>query len=60
MPCLIQKAPKCVADGTSKTTVFFLSLFIKHEDLTKKSCVYFLFRWFSVENCMFFVLEKMF
>ena len=53
MPCLIQNASRYAADRTSKTSVFYLSLSIEHKDFTRKSCVYFLFHWFSGENCTF-------
>ena len=53
-PCLIQKASRCAADRTSKTTGFFyLSLSIKQRFNEKIMCVNFLFQWFSGENCMF-------
>ena len=58
-PCLIQRASRFAADLTSKMSVFYLSLSIKHKDHTRKSCFYFLFHWFSGENCMFlFSLHK--
>ena len=41
MPCLIKKASRCVIDRMSKTkNVVYLSLSIKHKDLTRKSCVF--------------------
>ena len=41
MPCLIKKASRCVIDWMSKTkNVVYLSLSIKHKDLTRKSCVF--------------------
>ena len=40
LPCLIQKASRCVADRTSNISVFYLSLSIKHKDLTRKSCLF--------------------
>ena len=56
-PCLIQKASKCAADCTSKTSVFYLSLSIKHKYLTRKSSVFIFY--FIGENCMFlFSLHK--
>ena len=40
MPCLIKKASRCVIDPMSKTKNVYLSLSIKHKDLTRKSCVF--------------------
>ena len=39
-PCLIKKASRCAADRTLKQQVFYLSLSIKHKDLTRKSCAF--------------------
>ena len=39
-PCLIKKASRCAADRTLKQQVFYLSLSIKHKDVTRKSCVF--------------------
>ena len=40
-PCLIKRASTCAADCMSKPAKFFyLSLSIKHKDLTRKSCVF--------------------
>ena len=42
-----------------KNNIFYLSLSMKHKDLTRKLCVYFLIHWFSGEDCMFlFSLHK--
>ena len=58
-PCLIQKASRC-ADLTSKTTFFYLSLSIKHKDLTKKSCLFIFYFIGSVVKiaCFYFVCIK--
>ena len=37
---LIKKASRCAADRTLKQQVFYLSLSIKHKDVTRKSCVF--------------------
>ena len=38
-PCFIQKASRCAADRTSKTTTLFIFHFLCNTDLTRKSCV---------------------
>ena len=43
----------CGRSYVYSNNIFYLSLSIKHKDLTRKLCVYFLFHWFSGENCMF-------
>ena len=54
MPCLIKKASWCAADCTSKTTTFYyLSLSIKHKDLTRKSVYLFVYFIGSVEKIVF-------
>ena len=52
-PCLIQKASKCAADCTSKKTFFSFTFYKTQRSYQKIMCVYFLFHWFSGENCMF-------
>ena len=54
MPCLIQKVLRYVADQTSKTSVFYLSLSIKHKDLTRKSSVFIFYFIGSVVKIVFF------
>ena len=60
MPCLIKNASRSVADCTSKKQCFLSFTFYKTQRSYKKiMCVYFLFHWFSGENCMFlFCLHK--
>ena len=55
-PCLIKKASRCVIDCMSKAkNVFYLSLSIKHKDLTRKSCV---FICYFIGSVMKIVLHK--
>ena len=53
-PCLIQKASRYAADRTSKKQHFLSFTFYKTQSSFQKiMCVYFLFRWFRGETCMF-------
>ena len=54
MPCLIQKVLRYVAAQTSKASVFYLSLSIKHKDLTRKSSVFIFYFIGSVVKIVFF------
>ena len=57
-PCLIQKALRCAADHTSKTTITFIFHFLYNTKIYKKiMCIYFLFHWFSGENCIIFLFS---
>ena len=40
MPCLIKKALRCAADGTSKTAKFFIFLFLSNTKLLRENHVY--------------------
>ena len=55
IPTLIQKASRCAADRTSKTTTLFSFTFYKTQRSYKKiMCIYFLFHWFSGEIVLYF------
>ena len=54
MPCLIQKASRCATGRTSKTSVFYLALSIKHKDLTRKSCMFIFYLIGSVVKIVYF------
>ena len=52
-PCFIWKASRCVADRTSKTTTFLsFTFYITRRSYENIICIYFLFHWFSGENCI--------
>ena len=49
------KKPQAAADGTSKTTTFFIfHFYITQRSYEKIMCIYLLFDWFSGENCITF------
>ena len=55
-PCLIQKFSRCAADRTSKQRFLSFTFYKTQRSYEKIMCLYFLFHWFSGENCMFFFL----
>ena len=55
---LIQKASRCAADCTSKiATLFSFTFYITQRSYEKTMCIYFLFHWFSDENCIIFLFS---
>ena len=55
---LIQKASRCAADCTSKiATLFSFTFYITQRSYEKTMCIYFLFNWFSDENCIIFLFS---
>ena len=60
MPCLIQRASRCAAVCMSKTTTVFIFHFLYNRKILRENDVfiYFLFRWFSSENCIILLFSS--
>ena len=49
-PCFIQKASRCAAERTSKTTMFLIFCILYNTKILQENHLHFLFHWFSGEN----------
>ena len=60
-PCLIQKALRCAADRTSKTTTLFIFHFLYNTKILRENNVYFfisLFQWWKLYYIFTFFIQR--